>query len=98
MRGKRNASDARLVGTGPAPPKCVFDNVSPWHLGGLTPWQLAVRVWHEYGEDEIGDRAASLSYYFLFALFPSLLFLTALLGMLPIPGLMERLMGYVRET
>jgi len=55
-------------------------------------------VWQEYGEDEIGDRAASLSYYFLFALFPSLLFLAALLGMLPIPGLMERLMGYVRET
>jgi membrane protein len=76
----------------------VSDKVSPWHLGGLTSWQLAKRVWQEYGEDEIGDRAASLSYYFLFALFPSLLFLTALLGMLPIPGLMERLMGYVRET
>ncbi len=76
----------------------MSDEVSPWNLGGLTPWQLAVRVWNEYGEDEIGDRAASLSYYFLFALFPSLLFLTALLGMLPIPGLMERLMDYVREA
>ena len=76
----------------------MSDKVSPWHLGGLTLWQLSKRVWQEYGEDEIGDRAASLSYYFLFALFPSLLFLAALLGMLPIPGLMERLMGYVRET
>src|SRR5207247_10298131 len=72
--------------------------LSPWRLGGLTPWQLASRVWREYGEDEISDRAASLSYYFLFALFPSLLFLTALLGMLPIPDLMAQLIGYVDQT
>lgn len=73
-------------------------DTSPWKLGGLTVRQLASRVWHEFGEDEISDRAASLSYYFLFALFPSLLFLTALLGMLPIPDLMERLMGYVNQA
>jgi membrane protein len=42
----------------------------------------------------IPDRAAALSYYFLFALFPTLLFLAALLGMLGTPHLMERLMGY----
>src|SRR5262249_35722264 len=70
----------------------------PWQLGGLTPRQLAVRVWREYGEDEISDRAASLSYYFLFALFPSLLFLTALLGMLPIPRLMPPPMESVNQA
>ena len=72
--------------------------VSPWRLGGLSVPELARRVWSEYGEDEIADRAAALSYYFLFALFPSLLFLTALLGMLPIPGLMERLMAYLEQA
>ena len=41
------------------------------------------------------DRAAALSYYFLFSLFPALLFLTALLGYLPLTGLQERLMSYV---
>jgi membrane protein len=41
------------------------------------------RVWNEVSEDEVFGRAASLSYYFLFALFPALLFLTALLGLLP---------------
>jgi membrane protein len=71
---------------------------SPWKLGGLTIRQLAAQVWRELVEDEISDRAASLSYYFLFALFPCLLFLTALLGLLPIPDLMERLMGYVNEA
>jgi membrane protein len=74
------------------------DDASPWRLGGLTPWRLAKRVWHEYGEDEIPDRAAALSYYFLFALFPALLFLTALIGMLPIPGLLDSLMAYVNQT
>jgi len=76
----------------------VDDRLSPWRLGGLTLRQLASRVWKEYDEDEISDRAAALSYYFLFALFPSLLFLTALLGMLPVPGLMPRLMEYVDQA
>jgi membrane protein len=76
----------------------VDHTASPWRLGGLTPWQLASRVWREYGDDEIGDRAASLSYYFLFSLFPSLLFLAALLGMLPNTDLLERLMEYVDQA
>jgi membrane protein len=76
----------------------MVSKISPWNLGGLTMRELASRVWHEFGEDEIVDRASALSYYFLFALFPALLFLTALLGMLPIPGLMERLMEYVEQA
>jgi len=46
----------------------------------------------------VTDRAAALSYYFLFALFPALLFLTALLGFLPLAGLQERLMSYVTNV
>lgn len=69
--------------------------VSPWKLGGLSPLQLARRVYDEFWNDEALDRGAALSYYFLFALFPMLLFLTALLGLLPIPNLMDRLMEYV---
>src|SRR5207302_1354251 len=40
------------------------------------------------------DRAAGLSYYFVFALLPTLLFLTALVGLLPLPDLMSRLLDY----
>jgi membrane protein len=68
---------------------------SPWRLGGLSLVELARRTWTEISNDEVMDRAAALSYYFLFALFPSLLFLTALLGFLPLSGLQERLMAYV---
>jgi membrane protein len=66
---------------------------SLWSLGGLTFRELARRVWDEFWEDEVLDRAAALSYYFLFALFPMLLFLTSVLGLLP-GRLMDDLMTY----
>lgn len=53
---------------------------SLWQLGGLTWAKLARRVWAETNDDDIFGRAAQLSYYFLLALFPLLLFLTSLLG------------------
>jgi membrane protein len=74
------------------------ENASPWKLGGLGVVELGKRVWSEFSADEVSDRAAALAYYFLFALFPALLFLTALLGFLPIPNLMDRLMEYISEA
>ena len=51
-----------------------------WHLGGLTKAELAKRVWKEAQRDDVLDRAAQLSYYFLLSLFPLLIFLSAVLG------------------
>jgi membrane protein len=68
---------------------------SPWRLGGLSPAVLVRRVYVRLDEHDVFDRAASLSYYFLFALFPTMLFLTALLGLLPVPELMDRLLEYI---
>jgi len=42
--------------------------------------KFAKKVWAEIGEDEVFERAAQLSYYFLLALFPALLFMTAVVG------------------
>jgi membrane protein len=67
---------------------------SGWALGGLSIRALGTRVYQRSWQDEIFDRAAELSYYFAFALLPTLLFLTALLGLLPVPELMPQLMGY----
>ncbi len=53
---------------------------SMWKFGGLTWKDLAARVWKQINEDEIFGRAAQLSYFFLLALFPLLLFLTTMLG------------------
>ena len=57
---------------------------SAWKLGGLSLAQLGKRVWVAIGRDEILDRSAALSYYLIFALLPTLLFLTALPALLPI--------------
>ncbi len=51
-----------------------------WELGGLTWGKLARRVWKELYAGDLLTRAAALSYYFLLALFPLLLFLLAMLG------------------
>jgi len=53
---------------------------SPWNLGGLTPWQLAKRVWREIIDDEVFTRSAALAYYFFSALIPMVFFLMAVLG------------------
>jgi membrane protein len=49
-------------------------------LGGLSWAELGKRVYAEVSDDDVLGRAAQLSYYFLLALFPALLFLTSLLG------------------
>ena len=51
-----------------------------WKLSGLTVGELAKRVWNEILKDDVFGRAAELSYYFLLAVFPLLLFLMTLLG------------------
>jgi membrane protein len=71
---------------------------SPWRLGGLSLRELAMRVSAAAFEHEIFDRAAALSYYFLFALFPTLLLLAALLGALGTLDLMEQLMSYAEAV
>jgi membrane protein len=51
-----------------------------WSLGGLAPRELLRRVWDKMDRDGLFDRAAQLSYYFILALFPLLIFLSALFG------------------
>lgn len=61
--------------------EAIKKRASPWRLGGLTPWQLLKRVYHEFDEDEVFTRSAALAYYFISALFPMIFFLTAVLGL-----------------
>jgi len=68
-----------------------------WKLGGLSVRELGRRVFHEIQEDDCFGRAAQLAYYFLFALFPFFLVLTTLLGYLPVPNLLDRLMETLAE-
>lgn len=53
---------------------------------GLTLRELVKRIWSQVKDDNVFGRAAQLSYFFLLALFPLLLFLTTLLGYLADTG------------
>lgn len=73
---------------------------SLWKLGGLTWQRLAKRVWVDIGKDDIFGRAAQLSYYFLLALFPLLLFLMSVIGLImgSETGLRHSLFNYLGKV
>ena len=50
-------------------------------LGGLSVATLTRRVWSSLIQDEIVDRSAELAYYFLFAMFPALILLSAMFSL-----------------
>ena len=71
---------------------------NPWKLGGLSWPELGVRLWREGQNDELVGRAAQLGFYLVLALFPTLLFLTALLGLFPLQPIIPELLAYLREV
>jgi len=58
-------------------------------LNGLGPGRLARQVLAEFSEDAMATYAAALAYRAIFSLFPFLLFVVALLGVLQLPQLFE---------
>src|SRR3954471_19304145 len=59
---------------------------SLWALGGLTWRELARSVWGGVNRNDLLNRAYELAYNFLLAVFPMLLFLLGVLGMLASEG------------
>ena len=59
---------------------------SLWKFGGLTPLKMTQLAIEKIGQDELSTRSAALSYYFILALFPMLLFLVSLVGVFAGPG------------
>ena len=73
---------------------------STWSLNGQTWSGFVKRVWSDIGKDDIFGRAAQLSYYFLLALFPLLLFLTSTIGIImgSGTGLRHSLFNYLSKV
>lgn len=73
------------------------EQLSPWTLGGISLPELGKRVWKSTLDDDVFGRSAQLAYYFFVAVFPALIFLTALLGLLAGPGtrLHDSLLTYI---
>lgn len=53
-----------------------------WKPRNLSWTQLAKRVWTETQRDDVFGNGAKLAYYFLLALFPLLIFLTSIIGII----------------
>jgi membrane protein len=64
-------------------------------LGGKSIGELGKSVWREVRDDNCVGQAAQLAFYLIFAAFPFLLFLATLLGYIPVPNLMDRIMEYL---
>jgi membrane protein len=84
-------AEARQRTAMPTPTRQERQTKTPF-LGGLRVTELGTRVWREVRKDNCTGQAAQLAYYLIFAVFPFLLFLATLLGYLPIPNLMDRIM------
>ncbi|OQW37242.1 MAG: hypothetical protein A4E19_13835 [Nitrospira sp. SG-bin1] len=86
----RTSAESSLTSPSPA--------YNPWKLGDLPFKELIRRLWHQIQKDELLGRAAQLSYYILLALFPALIFLTALMGFFSVGEFMPQLMGYAKNV
>ncbi|HNP61889.1 MAG TPA: YihY/virulence factor BrkB family protein, partial [Nitrospirales bacterium] len=73
------------------------DHKSAWSRRPREWWALAKEVWAASCEDDVFGRAAQLGFYFLLALFPAMLGVTALIGMLPRQVVVPNVMPYARE-
>src|SRR5689334_13084243 len=59
---------------------------SLWSLGGLSWKELGRRVWGGVNQNDLLNRGYELAYNFLFAVFPLLFFVFALLGIFAFEG------------
>lgn len=58
-------------------------------LGSISYLELGKRVYQKINDADCSAHAAAMAYYFLFAIFPFFLFLTTVIGYLPIPHLLD---------
>ena len=52
-----------------------------WNFEGASPWAILKRSGKAFMDDNLVSRAAELGYYFLFALFPTLVFASSIMGL-----------------
>jgi membrane protein len=80
LRKRKKEETELAVGTGPDE---AIQAAAPERLAEFRPhswWAVLRRTITEFGEDNLPDRAAALTYYGVLALFPALLVLVSLLG------------------
>ena len=67
--------------------------------GGELPFKVFLkRVYRNFVDHSVSDTAATLSYYFIFSLFPFLFFLATLAAYLPLKGSVDQLIERIRPV
>ncbi|MFC4496751.1 YihY/virulence factor BrkB family protein [Streptomyces ovatisporus] len=69
---------------------------SPWKFGGRSWKSVLRRTLKEFKDDELTDRAAALTYYAVLSIFPALLVLVSVLGILG-KGSIDKLLSNVSK-
>jgi membrane protein len=62
-------------------------------LGSASYLDMGKHVYKDFVDHDCSEHGAAMAYYFLFALFPFFLFLTTLIGVLPVPHLLDYMMA-----
>lgn len=81
-----------------------IDKISEWscHIfigkTGVNLQELFTLLPRKIKSDNIGDKARSVAYNFILAIFPAIIFLFTLIPYIPVENLKEDLMNFLRET
>lgn len=83
-------------------PRRSTEKPSVWELGGLSFKEFGKRLWTnmDVNHDDTFGRAAELAFWFFFAVFPGLVFLITIVGIVAgrNPGMQNTLYNYIAET
>src|SRR2546426_2634027 len=78
--GRQRSPDGDAGGPGKAPATGAPESPTDLRKGGW--WSVLKRTVKEFREDDLTDWAAALTYYTILALFPALIVLASILGLL----------------
>src|SRR5882757_7057526 len=78
--------------------RTATDAKDPTDLGGRSWKAVLRRTWKEFQADNLTDWAAALTYYSILALFPALLVLVALLGLVGQQDTINSLLDSLRSA
>jgi membrane protein len=86
-RASPSVQESESAAASPSPersgprPRGESDPSKPAHLGFRGWWAVLTRTVREFGEDALPDRAAALTYYGVLSIFPALIALVSILGL-----------------
>jgi membrane protein len=76
----------------------MFSIRRSFRLGNVGYFTLGKQILAKIHDDGCAEYAAAMAYYMLLALFPFLLFLTTVIAYIPVPDLMEFILGRVKTV